>query len=437
MSSTDTSSARPTERLSLGSPLHRKAGRDRRHETGFWLAAAAFFLTMAFSTVPTPLYVLYAEQHTLSPLTITYIFAVYAVGVIAGLITVGHISDWAGRKKVLLAGVVVEVLAGLFFIGSTELPMLIAGRLISGAGIGAITATSMAYLHELHDRARPAAGRGRFDTVSGIANLGGLGAGALIAGALAQWAPRPLLTPYLIFLGLMIVSGLLLAAVAPETVRVPRAERPGYRLQRPRVSESALGRALKAASAVAAFAVFGLFTSLAPGFVGGTLGHPSRLLAGTVAFLIFGVAPFAQIASARMPASGQLMAGTVGELIGLGFLATAMETKNLALFLISAVVLGAGAGVLFKASIGRAMRVSKPEQRGEAMAALFLVSYAGLVAPAVGVGIATQYMSATTAMLWFSAVVGAVLIGIALLARAAHRADQSAVAASAPTALRQ
>ncbi|WP_406016753.1 MFS transporter (plasmid) [Streptomyces sp. NBC_00984] len=118
----------------------------------------------------------------------------YAVGVIAGLIAFGHVSDWVRRKRVLLAGVVVEVIACLFFVESTGLPMLIVGRLVSGIGIGAVTATSMAYLHELHDKARPAAGRGRFDTVSGIANLGGLGAGALIAGALAQWARRPLLT---------------------------------------------------------------------------------------------------------------------------------------------------------------------------------------------------------------------------------------------------
>ncbi|MFF1648626.1 hypothetical protein [Streptomyces sp. NPDC058240] len=61
-------------------------------------AAIAFFTTMAFSTVPTPLYVLYAERHALSPLTITYIFAVYALGVIAGLIAVGHVSDWARRS---------------------------------------------------------------------------------------------------------------------------------------------------------------------------------------------------------------------------------------------------------------------------------------------------------------------------------------------------
>ncbi|MFB7600329.1 MFS transporter [Streptomyces sp. NPDC056160] len=396
---------------------------SRRREAGFWLAAAVFFITMAFSTVPTPLYALYADRHSFSPLVITYVFAVYAVGVIAALVTVGHLSDHVGRKPVLLAAVAVEIVAALMFAWSTELPVLVAGRLVSGLGIGAVTATAMAYLHELHDLARPSAGRGRFDTVSGIANLGGLGAGPLISGALAQWVPGPLLTPYLLFLALLAGSGVLLALVAPETVRVPVARRPRYRLQRPRVSGSALGWSQGAAATVAAFAVFGLFTSLAPGFVGGSLGHPSRLLAGTVAFLIFGVAPFAQIASARLSATVQLLLGTAGELLGLVLLAAAMVTRGLGLFLASALVLGAGAGVLFKTAVGRTLRVSRPEQRGEAMAALFLVAYTGLIGPAVGVGLATRYVSPTTAMLWFAAAVGVVLVAIALLAPAARRAD--------------
>ena len=33
-----------------------------RYRSGFWLAAAAFLIAMAFSTIPTPLYVLYQQR---------------------------------------------------------------------------------------------------------------------------------------------------------------------------------------------------------------------------------------------------------------------------------------------------------------------------------------------------------------------------------------
>jgi MFS family permease len=413
---------RATVRLAADRPIRPAP----RHEAGFWLAAGAFLIAMAFSTVPTPLYVLYAHEHALSSFMITVIFAVYAVGVIASLIVVGHVSDWLGRKRVLLTAIGVEVVAGLAFISSTQLPMLIIGRLVTGIGVGAITATATAYLHELQAGSRPDGGQRRFDIVSGIANLGGLGIGPLVAGALAQWAPGPLVTPYVVFLVLMVLAALAVATIAPETVHVPRAQRPRYRPQRPRVSGSALGWTLAAASAVSAFAVFGLFTSLAPGFVGQTLGHPSRLLAGTVAFIVFGIAPFAQIASARLAAVTQLALGVAGELVGLALLAIGMEIADLAVFVASAFVLGAGAGVLFRTAIGRTVRVSAPGRRGEALAALFLVSYLGLIVPAIGVGVATRYVEPTTAMCYFSCVLGIVLVVIAILARTAHRADTAA-----------
>ena len=69
----------------------------RHHSFGFWVAAAAFLVNMGFSAVPTPLYVLYQRRDHFSTITITLVYAVYAVGVIASLFLGGHVSDWLGR----------------------------------------------------------------------------------------------------------------------------------------------------------------------------------------------------------------------------------------------------------------------------------------------------------------------------------------------------
>lgn len=55
---------------------------------------------MGFSAVPTPLYGLYAARDGFGSLTITIIYAVYAAGVILALFSVGHVSDWYGRRRV-------------------------------------------------------------------------------------------------------------------------------------------------------------------------------------------------------------------------------------------------------------------------------------------------------------------------------------------------
>ena len=228
-----------------------------RHGLGFWLIAAVFLISMAFSTVPTPLYPIYQSQDGFTSFTVTVIFAVYAVGVVTSLLLAGHVSDWVGRKRVLLPALGLEVLAAVLFLAWPALPGLLIARFVTGLGVGMITATATAYLLELHLAARPDAGRGRFELISAAANLGGLGTGTLVAGALAQFAGAPLRTPYVVFL-VLLVLGAVAVWLTPETVVTPEP-RPRYRPQRIRVSaDNRIGYAVATAGAFAAFAVFGM-----------------------------------------------------------------------------------------------------------------------------------------------------------------------------------
>src|SRR5450755_4408726 len=53
----------------------------RSHGFGFWVVAFAFATVMAFTTVSTPLWSLYAQRDRFSSLTVTIAFAVYALAV--------------------------------------------------------------------------------------------------------------------------------------------------------------------------------------------------------------------------------------------------------------------------------------------------------------------------------------------------------------------
>jgi MFS family permease len=112
--------------------------------------AAAFCVNLAFSAVPTPLYVIYQHRDHFSTLMITVVYAVYAIGVIASLFLGGHVSDWVGRRRVLVPALAVNVLSALLFIAFPSLPGLIVARVISGVSIGLTTGTATAYLAELH-----------------------------------------------------------------------------------------------------------------------------------------------------------------------------------------------------------------------------------------------------------------------------------------------
>jgi sugar phosphate permease len=381
---------------------------------GFWLIALSFLIGMAFSTVPTPLYPLYAKHDDFSLFVVTVVFAVYALGVIVSLILAGHISDWVGRKRIMIPALGIEALAAVVFIVWPELPGLIVARFVTGLGVGMMTATATAFLHELHSRHRPNAGDGRFEVVSTAANIGGLGVGPLVAGFLAEFIPAPLTVPYLVFLVLLLLA-IVAVGATPETVE-ELPQRPAYRPQALGGVEAGRVFWRAAGAAFSAFAIFGIFTSIAPGFVAGTLDEPSRLLAGVIVFIVFGAAASAQTVTNRLSANGRLALGLAGEATGLIVLVAGMSTANLAAFLIGGAIAGGAAGVLFKTSVGSVIAVTSPQNRGSALAGLFLIAYLGLIIPAVGIGIAVLSLPATTAMVWFAAVLIALLIALAITA---------------------
>jgi MFS family permease len=380
---------------------------------GFWLIALVFLTGMAFSTVPTPLYPLYQVRDGFSTLTVTIVFAAYAVGVLTSLLLAGHLSDVVGRRKVLLAALALELAAAVLFLAEPPLPVLLVARLVTGLGVGMLTATATAHLQELHRTARPGASPQRFEIVSTAANIGGLGLGPLIAGVLAQYLDAPLRLPYLVF-GVLLLASLGAVALAPETLQ-RRTAMGTYRPLRVRVEGDTAGYVGAAAAGFAAFAVFALFTSLAPGFVGGTLHHSSRALAGLIVFTVFGAAAAAQTLTSRLAALAQRSSGLLGQAAGVVVLAVGMHTASLALFLLGGIVANMGAGVLFKSAIGAVAAMARPATRGEALAGLFLISFAGMAVPAVGIGVATHHISATAAVTWFTGGLLALLATVGVL----------------------
>jgi hypothetical protein len=87
------------------------------------------------------------------------------------------------------------------------------------------------------------------------------------------------------------------------------------------------------------------------------------------------------------------------------------------LFIVGGILAGGGAGVLFKNGLLVGSGLAEPQFRGEALAGLFLISYIGLVVPVLGVGIATLFVPLAITLLWFAALITAVVIagGIAII----------------------
>jgi hypothetical protein len=348
-----------------------------------------------------------------SSLTITLVYAVYAVGVVASLLLAGHVSDWYGRRVVLFPAIGVAIAAAVVFLVWRSLAGLFVGRVLTGVAVGAAVATATAFITDL-DVGLAGVPTRLAGTVSTIANTGGLALGPLIAGLLASYAPQALMLTFEVFVVALVLGGLAVA-FAPEGHPAVHP-RPRYRPQRVSLPVSARRRFTAAcAGAFLSFAVLGLFAGLAGAFLAGPLHHSSAALCGLTIFLSFAGGVVAQTTTTSWPAYRLVAAGIVPALLGLGLLVTSAWTSppSLILFLASGIVCGAGSGAIFRGSLTVAISSSDADDRAGVLATFFIAGYAGLSVPVIGLGIALQHLSPRLTLLIFAVAAGLGILGAA------------------------
>jgi MFS family permease len=395
----------------------RKRGRLSR-AAGFWAIALSMTILTAFSTAPSPLYSLYRRQDHLSSITVTVVYAVFASGIVASLLLVGHVSDWYGRRTVLIPALLTGLAAALIFATSTSLPALLVGRVLTGLALGAATATAGAYLTDLDSGPNGVATR-KAQIVSTVANVGGLAIGPLAAGLLATYVPS---FPRLIYVILAVLLALALAAtwVSPEVRPLPTPRR-RYRPQRlaiPGAARAQFGAALTGDFLV--FTVYGVFAGLASAFLSGPLHRTSPALAGLTVFIAFGVGALTQVTTATWPLRRLLALGIPVLVVGLAVIVTAswVHPPSLAFFLTGAALVGVGTGSIFRSTLSVVLSTAPANDRAAALALFFVVGYLGVSLPVVGAGIALQYVTFKVILLTFAVLVATgVLLASPLLLR--------------------
>ncbi|MFF3629241.1 MFS transporter [Streptomyces sp. NPDC002164] len=389
-------------------PSHPADGGAVRSRTGYALMAGLLSAMMLGGTIPIPLYVLYQARMGFGHLTITVVFAVYAIGTLLALLFFGGLSDHIGRKRVLVGAIALAAASTGVFLVATDVPTLVVARVLSGFAAGLATGTATAAIAELHPRGDH---RAAAVVASGV-NMIGLGLGPLLAGVLAQYAPAPLHTVFWVYLGVT-AAALVGLSLIPETA----AQRDGVVSLRPNVSVPASVRRVLAGAALAIFAAFsllGLFSSLVPSFLRGTLGIHNLAVIGAVSFLIFATGATSQAAFSRLAGRVSVGSGLVLLLVGLAGLELALFTEVLWLFLVGTVLSGAAVGLVFRGGLGEINRVVAPARRASVISMFFVAAYLGMAAPVVLIGLLSQTMELVVASAFIAGVVA--LIGLAALA---------------------
>src|SRR5580698_5873968 len=268
----------------------------------FWLVAGVFCLMFFAAGAPTPLYGVYQAQLRFSAITLTAVFAIYALVLLLTLLVFGSVSDYLGRRPVILAALVMSEGACAVFLAAHSAGLLFAARALQGVAVGTAIGALGAALIDLQPK-----GSGLAPLITAAPALG-LGSGALGASTLAQYGPAPTRLVWRLLLGASVAAAAGILAM-PE----PGIRHPGVLASlRPRVGVPRQARGTFATAGLCLFAVWapsGLYQSLGPSLAAQVTGSRDLVWGGLLVFLLTGVAAGATVAVRGVKPRTAMLAG--------------------------------------------------------------------------------------------------------------------------------
>jgi hypothetical protein len=380
--------ARPANSAALDlpeDPLSRRPRRSRLAERGPRLAGTPALLLLASlivsmlaaSAAPTPLYAFYQREWGFTPITTTVVFGVYAVAVLTSLLFAGRLSDYAGRRPVLLAALTVQVVSLLVYARAGGVGELMAARIIQGLSTGAALGAIGAGMLDIN--------RERGALANALSPGIGTGAGALLSALFVQFLPAPAHLIYLVLAGVIVVQavGVALLRETVTTSHVPASALvPEVRLPR-----AVRGPILAAAPVLfAVWALAGLYGALGPSLAA-TLTGSGNVVLGGASMTTLTVTAAASVYLLRNAPGRAVMLTGIGALVGgVAITLIALGTGSAALFFAGTAVSGIGFGSGFQGGIRTVVPLAAPHERAGVLSLLFVVSYLGMGLPAVAAG---------------------------------------------------
>ena len=382
-------------------------GKTLNPGAAFWLLASIFVAFLAASSAPSPLYALYREAWGFSPLVLTLVFASYAFSLIAALLVLGSLSDYRGRREVVLLALVLELLATGLFWRADSVGWLMAARTLQGLATGIATSVLSAALIDL-DR-----DRGAF--VNSTAPTLGLAFGALGTSLLVQFAPGPTTLVFELLLALFALQTVA-AFFLPETVQRHTG---AWHSMRPHVAvppqaRATLWRITPVNTATWAFS--GFYLSLGPTLARDLTGNHSALVGGGLIGALMLTAVIAVLLVRTRAPGPVLRGGTVALALGLVLALVGVVLGSSVSFFAGSIIGGAGFGMAFNGSMRSLVTLALPQQRGGLMAGFFVLSYLAFSLPALAAGLLTgRFGLHDAAMVFCAALVLLCLLALVLM----------------------
>jgi MFS family permease len=360
----------------------------------------------AASGAPTPLYHLYQQSMHLTPLLITLVFAVYAFSLLGALLTVGGLSDHVGRKPMILASLVANIVAMALFATAGGVGQLIVARLVQGISVGIGIGPVGAAILDTSKTKGP--------LLNSVFIFLGLTVGTLGSALLVAFAPDPLHLVYEVFLFLTAIL-IALLWVMPET---GQGKPDAWSSLRPRVSVPSQSRAVLlrlTPGNIATWAFGSFYLSLIPTVVATAMHIASPLVGGVVVAVLMGAGAITVAALQELPPQRLVVVGTGVLALGAALSLVGIGLQMVSALLAGTLVAGIGFGANFSGTVRSLLPTALPDERAGLLSAFYVQCYLAFSLPTIAVGLSVPTIGLTNASYTY----GAAVIVLALVSMVA------------------
>jgi MFS family permease len=229
--------------------------------------------------------------------------------------------------------------------------------------------------------------------------------GALISGALVQYAPAPTRLTYGVILVATVALAVLAHRVIDDTttpryrprlnidVHVPPAVRPTFYAALPCL--------------LSAWAVSGFYLSLGPSVANALTGQDNALVGGGTVAVLTGCSTMGAVAANRLAPRAAMLCGCGFLIAGATLTSAAVAFGSAAMFFGSTSIAGLGFGAAYLGANRSLVDLAGPAQRGAVLSAILIVAYLGMSVPSIIAGVVASHVDLRLTAMGFGLAVAA------------------------------
>lgn len=386
--------------------------KEKREIIGLIGGTLSFFCIYAAAAAPIPLYVFYQQNIGITNTYLSITAAIYFIGTVSALLIFPRISNYLGRRLVILIIILLSITGCIIFINLQNILMFMIGRFIQGISCGMASSTVAAYIMDISSGELLNVGT----IITGNAPMLGLAVGAMGSGILKQYEVGTTATIFQIIIISLLISSVLII-IGKETVEKSKGALYSL-IPQIKIPEN-IRSFLPAASTVfiGTWAIGGFYQAFSASMALEQFGTVNTVIAAAIFTCLQLPSLLGGILAGKFTTENAQKFGMLCFFISIVVVTTSLKIGNVILFLIATIIAGISWALGFTASIKNILRNTELRDRAGVLSIIYLISYSGAAIPNFTTGYLSKFLNLFQISIGYTILVGisyGVLIAISI-----------------------